>query len=79
MDKLKVPLWTLLVAMASSVVGCASAERPADEERQASESQTGSNIRKKNRSADKVQTLGSDSVLQPLPPPVRPPAGAGSP
>lgn len=79
MITLRIPLCALLVAVALAVVGCATAERPAGEERQASETKTGSNIPKRNRSADKVQTLGSDSVQQPLPPPVRPPVGAGSP
>jgi hypothetical protein len=76
MFKPKHLLWTLLVAAVSAVVGCAS-EQPAGEERQASETQTGSNIPRKNRSADKVQTLGPDSLQKPIPPPTRPPAGSG--
>lgn len=67
-----------LVAVAAAMAGmagCAGMDRPVTEERQVSESQTGSNIRRKDRSAEKVQSLGSDSVQQPLPPPFRPPTG----
>jgi hypothetical protein len=66
-----------LLLAAASMSGCST---PAPIERDssaASEVQTGSNIPKKNRGGDRVQTLGSDSVQQPMPPPSRPPAGAG--
>jgi hypothetical protein len=38
--------------------------------------QMGSNVPRKNRSGDKVQSFGSDSVQQPLPPPSQPRDGA---
>jgi len=56
-----------------ALAACASAEK-AQEPRVASESQTGSNIPRKN--SDKVQTINTDG-MQPLPPPSRPPPGAG--
>ena len=65
-----------LATLAAALFGCSSVDR-AEEPRVVSDSQTGSNIPKKGRT-DKVQTIDADT-LQPLPPPFRPPAGAGSP
>jgi hypothetical protein len=65
-----------LATFAAALFGCSSVDR-AEEPRVVSDSQTGSNIPKKGRT-DKVQTIDADT-LQPLPPPFRAPAGAGSP
>ena len=62
--------------LAAALWGCSSVDR-AEESRVVSDSQTGSNIPKKGRT-DKVQTIDADA-LQPMPPPFRAPAGAGSP
>lgn len=64
-------------ALAAALCGCSSVDRAEEPRVVSSDSQTGSNIPKKSRT-DKVQTIDADT-LQPLPPPFRAPAGAGSP
>lgn len=73
MDKSKIMGVRALGAVAvMALAACSTVER-VEEPRVASESQTGSNLPKKNRT-DRVQTINADS-LQPLPPPVRPASG----
>lgn len=68
---------TAVIALAVTLlVGCSTTETAEGETASQREYQTGSNVPRKNRSGDKVQTYGSDSVQLPLPPPSRPPAGA---
>jgi hypothetical protein len=67
-----------LIALAVTLpVGCSTTETAEGETASQRQYQTGSNVPRKNRSGDKVQTYGSDSVQVPLPPPSQPPAGAG--
>jgi len=66
---------TILVAII--LAGCSTTETPRSENAARREYQTGSNVPRKDRSGDKVQTFGSDSVQQPLPPITRPPANSG--
>jgi hypothetical protein len=69
---------TVVIALAvTRQASCSTAEIAAGETASQRQYQTGSNVPRKDRSGDKVQTYGSDSVQQPLPPPSRPPAGAG--
>jgi hypothetical protein len=78
MVNLKYPLWTLLVATAGAVIGCASMESPITDERLASDYQTGSNLPKKSRT-ERVQTLDPQSVQQTLPTVTGPSGRAGAP
>ncbi len=67
-----------VIALAVTLlVGCSTTETAEGETASHRQYQTGSNVPRKNRSGDKVQTYDSDSVQAPLPPPSRPPAGAG--
>jgi hypothetical protein len=69
---------TAVIALAVTLlVGCSTTETAEGETASRREYQTGSNVPRKNRSGDKVQTYGSDSLQVPLPPPSQPPAGAG--
>jgi hypothetical protein len=71
------PRYVVAVLAASMLVACSTTETAQSDGAAAREYQTGSNVPRKNRSGEKVQTYGSDSVQTPLPPPSRPPAGAG--
>ena len=69
---------TVVIALAVTLqAGCSTAEIPEGETASKRQYQTGSNVPRKDRSGEKVQTNGSDSVQQPPLPPSRPPAGAG--
>jgi hypothetical protein len=65
------------VLAATILVGCSTTDTPRSENASRREYQTGSNVPRKDRSGDKVQTYGPDSVQQPLPPITRPPANSG--
>jgi hypothetical protein len=67
----------VLLLASAAMSGCSTPSPDERESSSAAEVRTGSNIPRKSRSGDKVQTLDSDSVQQPLSPPSRPPTGAG--
>ena len=69
---------TVVIALAVTLqAGCSTAEIAEGETASKRQYQTGSNVPRKDRSGEKVQTYGSDSVQQPLPPPSQPRTGAG--
>jgi hypothetical protein len=67
----------LIALVVTLPVGCSTTETAEGETASQRQYQTGSNVPRKNRSGDKVQSYGSDAVQQPLPQPSQPPAGSG--
>jgi len=69
---------TVVIALAVTLLAsCSTAEIPEGKTASTRQYQTGSNVPRKDRGGEKVQTYGSDAVQQPLPPPSQPRTGAG--